>query len=98
MGNHNFPCDFLQIYIYQKTYFFIYYLLYVICFFVMVFGHAMLQIRKIAPEFYSDLPCHTSWVKVLWDFVFCSEIGLYSRVRRRAAVKHNMLDVIQHAE
>ena len=46
------------------------------------FAFDMLQVRKIAPEYYVNLPCHTSWVKVLWDFVFNSEIGLYSRVRR----------------
>lgn len=27
------------------------------------------EVRKIAPEFYQQ-PYHTSWVKVLWDFIF----------------------------
>ncbi|XP_074653259.1 sphingolipid delta(4)-desaturase DES1-like [Tubulanus polymorphus] len=28
------------------------------------------EVRRIAPEFYENLPYHTSWLKVLWDFVF----------------------------
>jgi len=40
------------------------------------------EVRKIAPEFYDNLPCHNSWIKVLWDFVMCPEMGPYSRVHR----------------
>ena len=28
------------------------------------------QVRKMAPEFYDCLPSHTSWVRVIWDFIF----------------------------
>lgn len=45
-------------------------------------GSRLPQVRKIAPEYYDDLPCHTSWVKVIWDFITDPEIGPYSRVRR----------------
>jgi len=38
----------------------------------------------MAPEFYDDLPCHTSWVKVLYDFVTDPEVGPYARVKRTA--------------
>ncbi|CAK8672569.1 unnamed protein product [Clavelina lepadiformis] len=38
--------------------------------------------RKIAPDFYDDLPSYTSWCKVLWNFVFDPAIGPYARVRR----------------
>ena len=38
--------------------------------------------KKIAPDFYDDLPQYTSWCKVLWDFVFDPEIGPFARVRR----------------
>lgn len=38
--------------------------------------------RKIAPEFYDNLPYHNSWIKVLYDFVTCPELGPYSRVHR----------------
>ena len=33
------------------------------------------EVRKIAAEFYEDLPCHTSWLRVLWDFIFDPEMG-----------------------
>ena len=38
----------------------------------------------MAPEFYDNLPCHTSWVKVLYDFVMDSDVGPYARIKRRA--------------
>ena len=41
-----------------------------------------LKVRKIAPEFYDNLPCHHSWIKVLYDFITCTELGPYSRVHR----------------
>jgi len=40
------------------------------------------EVRKIAPEFYDNLPCHNSWIKVLYDFVTSPEMGPYSRVLR----------------
>lgn len=43
---------------------------------------ALLQVRKIAPEYYDHLPQHHSWVKVLWDFVFEDALGPYARVKR----------------
>ena len=36
------------------------------------------EVRKIAPEFYQQ-PYHTSWVKVLWDFIFDSNHGPQAR-------------------
>jgi sphingolipid delta-4 desaturase len=46
-------------------------------------GSRLPEVRKIAPEYYNNLPSHNSWVKVIWDFIFDPEIGPYSRVRRR---------------
>ncbi|XP_059176448.1 sphingolipid delta(4)-desaturase DES1-like [Physella acuta] len=46
-------------------------------------GSRLPEVRKIAPEYYKNLPCHHSWVKVIWDFIFDPEIGPYSRVKRR---------------
>ena len=40
------------------------------------------EVRKIAPEYYDNLPCHNSWIKVLYDFVMCPEMGPYARVHR----------------
>lgn len=42
------------------------------------------QVRKIAPEYYTNLPAHESWVRVIWEFVFDPEIGPYSRVKRQS--------------
>ena len=39
--------------------------------------------KKIAPDFYDTLPYHTSWMKVIWDFIFLADIGPYARVKRR---------------
>jgi len=33
------------------------------------------ELRRIAHEFYDDLPYHTSWCKVLWDFVMRPDMG-----------------------
>ncbi|KAK6999755.1 sphingolipid delta(4)-desaturase DES1 [Biomphalaria glabrata] len=45
-------------------------------------GSRLPEVRKIAPEYYNNLPCHHSWIKVIWDFIFDPEIGPYSRVKR----------------
>ena len=37
------------------------------------------EVRKIAPEYYDNLPHHTSWVKVIYDFITDPAIGPYAR-------------------
>ena len=37
------------------------------------------EVRKIAAEYYDHLPYHTSWLKVLWDFIFDPEMGPHAR-------------------
>ena len=39
--------------------------------------------KKIAPEYYDNLPCHHSWIKVLYDFIASKEMGPYSRIKRK---------------
>jgi sphingolipid delta-4 desaturase len=46
-------------------------------------GYRLPEIKKIAPEFYDNLPCHHSWIKVLYDFITCTEMGPYSRIKRK---------------
>lgn len=41
------------------------------------------KLNKIANEFYRDLPCHHSWVGVIWQFIMDREVGLYCRVKRK---------------
>ncbi|CAI9730742.1 sphingolipid delta(4)-desaturase DES1-like [Octopus vulgaris] len=50
--------------------------------FPYVAGSKLPALRKMAPEFYDNLPCHTSWVKVIYDFIFDPDIGPYSRIKR----------------
>ena len=52
----------------------------------------LIQMKKIAPDFYDHLPQYTSWCKVLWDFVFDPAIGPYARVRREIDV-HGKISV-----
>lgn len=39
--------------------------------------------KKIAAEYYDDLPHYSSWVKVLYDFIMDDTLSPYSRVKRR---------------
>lgn len=41
------------------------------------------EVKKIAPEYYDNLPQHHSWVKVLYDFIVDPEIGPYARIKRK---------------
>lgn len=54
--------------------------------FPMIPGSRLPQVRAIAPEFYNTLPYHTSWMKVIWDFTFLSDIGTHSRTKRKQNV------------
>merc|ERR550534_3188700 len=45
-------------------------------------GRLLPKVKEIAPEWY-QMPHHTSWCRVLWDFVMCDHISLASRVKRR---------------
>lgn len=40
-------------------------------------------IRKIAPEFYDNLPYHDSYVKVLWRYITDPSIGPAARIKRK---------------
>jgi len=40
-------------------------------------------VKKMAPEYYNNLPHHTSYIKVIWNFIMDSEIGFWSRVKRK---------------
>lgn len=45
-------------------------------------GSRLPEVKRIAAEFYDVLPHHTSWLKVLWDFVLDREMGPFARVKR----------------
>ncbi|CAG5131898.1 unnamed protein product [Candidula unifasciata] len=33
------------------------------------------ELKRLAPEYYDNLPYHSSWVKVVWDFIFDKNMG-----------------------
>jgi len=41
------------------------------------------MVRKIAPEFYDNLPHYTSWTGVMWDFLTRDNATMYDRVKRK---------------
>lgn len=46
-------------------------------------GSRLPEVRRIAAEFYKDLPQHNSWTKVLYDFIMDPEVGPYARIKRK---------------
>lgn len=44
------------------------------------------DVRKLAPEYYDNLPHHQSWVRVIYDFITDPSIGPYARMRRKTAL------------
>ncbi|XP_056634945.1 sphingolipid delta(4)-desaturase DES1 [Diorhabda sublineata] len=47
-------------------------------------GSKLPEVKRIASEFYDDLPQHHSWTAVLYDFVMDPDVGPYARIRRKA--------------
>ena len=45
---------------------------------------SILEVRKIAPEYYDNIPFHTSMVKVIYDFITDPDIGHYARIKRHS--------------
>ncbi|CAH8648286.1 unnamed protein product [Dicrocoelium dendriticum] len=46
-------------------------------------GSRLPMLRKLAPEFYENWPHHTSWVKVLYNFVMRPDMGPFARICRK---------------
>jgi sphingolipid 4-desaturase/C4-monooxygenase len=42
------------------------------------------RLKEIAPEWYS-MPCYTSWLKVMYDFVVSDNMSLFARVARKSS-------------
>jgi sphingolipid delta-4 desaturase len=47
-------------------------------------GSRLPLVRQTAPEFYNSLHYHTSWVKVLWDYMAKPEMTPFRRIKRMA--------------
>jgi len=54
---------------------------------ICLFIYFCLKVKKIASDFYDDLPYHTSWTKVIWDFIVCPDVGPNARVKRHDTMK-----------
>ncbi|XP_067941368.1 sphingolipid delta(4)-desaturase DES1-like [Watersipora subatra] len=52
--------------------------------FPYIAGSRLPELRKIAPEYYENIPYHTSWLRVLYDFIFDPDISLYCRIKRKS--------------
>ncbi|CAG0896479.1 unnamed protein product [Cyprideis torosa] len=48
-------------------------------------GSKLPLLKKMAPEYYDNLPQHNSWVGVIYDFITDPNIGLYARMKRKSA-------------
>ncbi|CAF0984361.1 unnamed protein product [Rotaria sordida] len=46
------------------------------------------KVRKIASEYYNNLPCYTSWIKVLYDFVMNDNVDPWARITRSTKLGH----------
>ncbi|KAF7987810.1 hypothetical protein HCN44_003673 [Aphidius gifuensis] len=46
-------------------------------------GSRLPEVRRIAAEFYDNLPHHDSWTSVLYDFIMDPDVGPYSRIKRK---------------
>jgi len=46
-------------------------------------GKYLPKVRELAPEYYNTIPYHTSWVKVLYDYITDPSIGPYARAKRK---------------
>ncbi|GAA5995344.1 sphingolipid delta(4)-desaturase family protein [Rhodotorula paludigena] len=42
------------------------------------------KLKALAPEFYDVLPSHPSWPGVTWRFITDSDVGMWSRVKRKS--------------
>lgn len=47
-------------------------------------GSRLPEVKRIAAEFYDNLPQHDSWSAVLYDFVMDPEVGPYARIKRKS--------------
>ena len=45
-------------------------------------GSRLYKVKELAPEFYDNIPHHTSWLKVYVDYLTRPDVNPYSRVKR----------------
>ncbi|EDO32997.1 predicted protein [Nematostella vectensis] len=47
-------------------------------------GSRLPEVRRIAAEYYDNLPHHDSWTKVQYDFITNPKIGPFARIKRKS--------------
>lgn len=45
-------------------------------------GYRLPALRKMAPEFYDNMPHHSSWMKVIVEYIMDPTVGPFSRIKR----------------
>ncbi|XP_070577658.1 sphingolipid delta(4)-desaturase DES1-like [Ptychodera flava] len=53
-------------------------------------GSRLPMVKKIAAEYYDDIPHHDSWIRVLYDFITDPDIGPYARIKRKGKVSNGL--------
>tara|TARA_R110002072_G_scaffold64203_3_gene159523 strand:- start:132705 stop:133739 length:1035 start_codon:yes stop_codon:yes gene_type:complete len=48
------------------------------------------KLKAMAPEFYDNLYAHTSWTKLILNFIFNPKMDLYSRITRQSIGHHKV--------
>jgi len=61
--------------------------------FANISGKHLPDVRKLAPEFYDEMPHYHSWVKVIWDYIMDDNISPYSRVKRVTVTNKEIADL-----
>jgi len=49
-------------------------------------------LRKLAPEFYDNIPSHPSWPMVIVNFIRDTEVGIYARAKRLTKCSGNQAE------
>jgi len=47
-------------------------------------GRRLPELKKMCPDYYDNLPCYSSWTKVIFDYITDPTVGPYSRVMRKS--------------
>ena len=50
-------------------------------------GSRLPKVREIAPEYYNNLKYHTSWTKVIVDYIADPNMGPFARTMRKKVSK-----------
>jgi sphingolipid delta-4 desaturase len=56
------------------------------------------QLRKIAPEFYDNLPYYDSYLKVFWRYISDDSVGPHTRIKRKTTKALEDLRAVQKAK